>query len=123
MSTPVRSTDTNRGTVGKRENKRRWYALRYVRVCRYPASVEELSEYVGPRVGVSPNEAAETLTTRDLPALAGSRAIEYDPESGLVCLDAEREPFADRIRRAIDGGVLTHLKPPQLKRNERGLFY
>ena len=122
MSTPVWSAET-RTSVGRRENKRRWYALRYVRNCRYPASIQELSEHVGPRVGVSPGETAEHLLWGDLPALAGCRAIEFDPGSELVCLDESSEPFADRVRRAIALGVLTHLKPPQIKRNQQGVFY
>ena len=40
-----------------------------------------------------------------------------------VCLDESSEPFADRVRRAIALGVLTHLKPPQIKRNQQGVFY
>ena len=122
MSTPVLSTET-RSTVGKRENKRRWYALRYTRTCRYPASVRELSEHVGPRIGASVAETAERLSQRDLPLLASCRTLEYDPGSELVCLDETREPFADRVRRAIALGVLTHLKPPRIKRNQQGVFY
>jgi hypothetical protein len=122
MSTPVWNPET-RTSVGKRENKRRWYALRYVRQCRYPASVRELSEHVGPRIGAPPAETAEHLFQRDLPVLAGCRAVEFDPESELVCLDEAREPFADRVRRAIALGVITHLKPPRIKRNQQGVFY
>jgi hypothetical protein len=122
MSTPVWNAEP-RTSVGKRENKRRWYALRYVRQCQYPATISELGEYIGPRIGASPGDAAEHFFQCDLPALAGCRAIEFDPESELVCLDEAREPFADRVRRAIAWGVITHLKPPRIKRNQQGVFY
>lgn len=122
MSSQIRDADPSPEPVGTRENTRRWYALRYLRTCSYPATIAEVSEYVGPRVGLAPTDAESRLRNRDVPALAACDAIEFDPESGLVCLD-DRESFADRVRRAITADVLTHLKPPRLKRNRQGVFY
>ncbi len=122
MASLPRGADSRRDAVRTRANARRWYALRYLRACRYPATIPEVSEYVGPPVGLSLDVAESALRDRDVPALSGCGAIEYDPQSELVCLD-DRESFADRVRRAIDAGVLTHLKPPRLKRSRRGVFY
>ncbi|MEM4781722.1 MAG: hypothetical protein QXG03_09220 [Halalkalicoccus sp.] len=77
------------------------------------------SDSIGERLDV----VRETLSEHDLPALAACGTIAYDPDSGLACLDDEREPFADRVRRAIGAGALTHRKPPQLKRHQQGVFY
>lgn len=123
MSTPVLGTDVSLRTVGPQANRRRWYALRYLRTCQYPADVRELTEYVGPRVGLALEATEDALLSHDLPVLADCRAIEYDSDSKLVCLDEDRAPFADRVRRAIASDVLTHLKPPKIKRNEQGVFY
>lgn len=106
--------------MGKRDNKRRWYALRYLRSCTYPASIGEVSEYVGPRVGVASDVVEETLRNDDVPALDACDAIEYDPESDLVCLDEDRASFADRARRAIGANALTYQKPPRVVRNVYG---
>ncbi|MDL5363293.1 hypothetical protein [Halalkalicoccus sp. NIPERK01] len=122
MTTPVREVGSSGTPVGSRENDRRWYALRYLRACTYPATVAEIAEYVGPRVGSGPEAAERALRRRDLPALSRCETIEFDPGSDLACLD-DREPFADRVRRAIAADALTHLKPPRLKRNDRGVFY
>lgn len=106
--------------MGKRDNKRRWYALRYLRSCTYPASIGEVSEYVGPRVGVAPGVVEETLRSDDVPELDACDAIEYDPESDLVCLDEDRASFADRARRAIGANALTYQKPPRVVRRAYG---
>lgn len=110
-------------TVGTADNRRRWYAIRYLRDCAYPAAVGEVSEYVGPRIGRAAEAVEDSLSERDLPALAACGTVEYDPESGLVCLDETRTPFPDRARRAIAADVLTHRKPPKLKRYREGIFY
>lgn len=123
MSTPVLGTDVSLRAVGPQANRRRWYALRYLRKCQYPADVREVTEHVGPRVGLGPEATEDALLSHDLPVLADCRAIEYDPDSKLVCLDEDRTPFADRVRRAIASGVLTHLKPPKIKRSQQGVFY
>ncbi|MCL7418618.1 MAG: hypothetical protein M8354_12380 [Halalkalicoccus sp.] len=122
MTTPVPGADVSQESIGPRENTRRWYALRYLRTCSYPATIAEVSEYVGPRVGLAPRDVESALRSQDVPALAACGAIEFDPESGLVCLD-DRESFADRVRRAITADVLSNLKPPRLKRNRQGVFY
>lgn len=122
MSTTVRDIGSDHEEVGRHANKRRWYVLRYLRTCTYPATIGELSEYVGPRVGVEPAGIEGALRDRDLPTLADCDAIEYDPQSDLASLD-DRASFADRVRRAIDADALTHLKPPRLGRHCRGVFY
>lgn len=100
--------------VPSEANRYRWHLLRYLRGCRYPASVAELSEYVGPRVGVDAAVVEATIEERDLPALADCDAIEYDPDSELTCLPDERS-FADCVRSAFAVGALSHLKPPRLE--------
>ena len=123
MSTPVLGADVSRRAVGEQANRRRWYTLRYLRTCTYPADVRELSEHVGPRVGLALDATEDALLSHDLPLLADCRAIEYDPESKLACLDEELAPFADRVRNALTSGVLTHLKPPKINRNQQGVSY
>ncbi|ELY34477.1 hypothetical protein C497_15792 [Halalkalicoccus jeotgali B3] len=118
---PLRNANASR-SVGARANTRRWYALRYLRTCRYPVTIPEVGEYVAPRVGLGTESAENALRTRDVPALGACGAIEYDRESGLVCLDG-RLSFADRVRRAIAADALTHLRPPRLTRNQDGVFY
>ncbi len=120
MAVPTRNTQSIPTVVGKRDNKRRWYALRYLRACTYPATIDEVSDYVGPRVGVDPDVIEETLRNDDVPALDACDAIEYDPESDLLCLDEERASFADRARRAIGADALTYQKPPRVVRNVYG---
>lgn len=120
MAVPTRKTRSVPSVVGKRDNKRRWYALRYLRSCTYPASIGEVSEYVGPRVGVASDVVEETLRNDDVPALDACDAIEYDPESDLACLDEDRASFADRARRAIGANALTYQKPPRVVRNVYG---
>lgn len=100
--------------VPSEANRYRWHLLRYLRRCRYPASVTELGEYIAPRVGAEPEEIEATIEERDLPTLADCGAIEYDPGSGLACL-SERESFADCVRSAFAVGALSHLKPPRLE--------
>lgn len=97
--------------VPKEENRYRWYILRYLRRCTYPAGLSELSEYIGSRVGIQPLIVKKTIRERDLPALAQCNSIRYDHESELVCLQNEQEPFADHVRRALAAGVISHLKP------------
>ncbi|MFC7007413.1 DUF7344 domain-containing protein [Halalkalicoccus salilacus] len=102
-------------SVSRASDKRRWYALRYLRECTYPATVTELSEHVAPRLGTTPEDVERALRDDDLPALAECDAIKYDPRSGLACLADEREPFAEHARRAITAGAISHLKPPNHK--------
>lgn len=101
--------------VPSEANRYRWHLLRYLRSCRYPASVAELSEYVSPRVGAEPTAVEATIEERDLPALADCDAIEYDPGSGLACLPDDGRSFADCVRSAFAVGALSHLKPPRLE--------
>lgn len=101
-------------SVDRASDRRRWYVLRYLRECTYPATVTELSEYVAPRLGTTPDVAADALRD-DLPALAECDAIKYDPRSRLACLADGREPFAEHARRAIAAGTISHLKPPNHK--------
>lgn len=96
-------------------NRHRWHLLRYLRSCRYPASVVELSEYVAPRVGTDPAVIEATIERRDLPVLADCGAIEYDPDSRLACLPDDGRSFADCVRSAFAVGALSHLKPPRLE--------
>lgn len=96
-------------------NRRRWHLLRYLRRCHYPASVAELSEYVGPRVGADPAVIEASIEQRDLPALADCDVIGYDPDSRLACLPDDGRSFADCIRSAFAVGALSHLKPPRLE--------
>lgn len=100
--------------VPREANRYRWHVLRYVRSCTYPASLGELGESIGPQVGVKPAIVEETIEERDLPALADCGAIEYDPDSRLVCLP-EDCAFVDCSRRALDAGTISHLKPPRLE--------
>lgn len=95
-------------------NRYRWYVLRYVRTCTYPASTGELSEALGPRVGACPSHVKKTIRERDLLVLADCGAIKYDPVSQLVCLPDDRDSFVDCIRRALEVGAISHLKPPRL---------
>lgn len=108
-------------TVDELANRRRWYVLRYLRACDYPATVSELNGYVNPRLGSS-DGIEDVLENRDLTALADCGAIEYDPESRLACLDGT-ESFAERVRRAITEGVVTHLKPARIEPTCKGVFY
>lgn len=100
--------------VPREANCYRWHVLRYLRGCTYPASISELSKALGPQVGTAPALVEETLRKRDLPALADCGAIKYDPESRLVCLPADPDSFVGRVRRALNAGVISHLKPPRL---------
>jgi hypothetical protein len=109
-------------SVDERANRRRWYVLRYLRTCEYPATVTELSEYVKPRLGSPSDGLEDVLRNRDLTALAECGAIEYDPESRLACLN-EEESFAERVRSAITEGVVTHLKPARIEPVCEGVFY
>lgn len=120
MAVPTRNTQSVSTVVGKRDNKRRWYALRYLRACTYPATIGEVSDYVGPRVGTDPDVVEVTLRNEDVPALEACEAIEYDPESELLCLDEDRASFADRARRAIGANALTYQKPPRVGRAAQG---
>lgn len=109
-------------SVDERANRRRWYVLRYLRSCEYPATVTELSEYVKPRLGSPSDGLEDVLRDQDLTALAECGAIEYDPESRLACLN-EGESFAERVRRAIAEDVVTHLKPTKIEPVYEGVFY
>lgn len=100
--------------VPREANRYRWHVLRYLRGCTYPASISELGNAIGPRVGTPPALVEETLRKRDLPALADCSAIKYDPESRLACLPADPGSYVDRVRRALNAGVISHLKPPRL---------
>lgn len=102
-------------SVNRAADRRRWYALRYLRECTYPATVTELSEYVASRLGTTPEDVEDALRDDDLPTLTECDAIKYDPRSGLACLADEREPFAEHARRAIAAGSISHLKPPNHK--------
>lgn len=97
-------------------NRYRWYILRYLRICTYPAGLTELSEYIGSRVGTQPLMVRKTIRERDLPALAECGSIKYDPESKLACLQDEQGSFTDHVRRALAAGVISHLKPLRLIR-------
>lgn len=114
------STDSGRARIVTQHvppeaNRYRWHVLRYVRTCTYPASLSELGESIGPQVGVPPTLVEETIEERDLPALADCGAIRYDPESRLACLPDDEGSFVDRTRRALNAGVISHLKPPRLE--------
>lgn len=100
--------------VPREANRYRWHVLRYLRGCTYPASISELSKALGPQVGTAPALVEETLRKRDLSALADCGAIEYDLESRLACLPDDSGSFADCVRRALNAGVVSHLKPPRL---------
>lgn len=106
--------------IPREANRYRWYLLRYLRACTYPVTTTELSEYVGPRVGTEPTLVEETITERDLPALADCGAIEYDPRSRLACLRDDRGSFGDCVRDALAAGTISHLKPPRLDRIPNG---
>ncbi|WP_122089295.1 DUF7344 domain-containing protein [Halalkalicoccus subterraneus] len=95
-------------------NRHRWYVLRYLGACTYPASVDELAERIAPRVGGDPATVAETIRERDLPALADCGAIEYDAESRLACLPEQRNSVADCARQALVTGTVSHHRPPRL---------
>lgn len=106
-------------SVDRKANRRRWYVLRYLRECTYPATVTELSEHVAPRLGQTSEEVANALVD-DLSVLAECNAIDYDPESGLACLGERPGPFAEHVRRAIGADAITHLKPPRRKLTSTG---
>lgn len=101
-------------TVPYGANSCRWYVLWYLHECDYPASITELSEYIGSRVERSPDQLKATLQKRDLPALATCDAITYDPHTQLACLKTDQDRFTTYVRQAIRAGTLTHLKPPKL---------
>lgn len=106
-------------SVDREANRRRWYVLRYLRECTYPATVTELSEYVAPRLGET-TERLEDVLRDDLRVLAACDAIDYDPESALACLGETPEAFAEHVRRAIVAGAISHLKPPRRKLTRMG---
>lgn len=103
--------------VSDEANRYRWYLLRYLRMCTYPAGLTELSEYIGPQVGIQPLIVRKTIRERDLPALVECGSIKFDPESELACLQDEQGSFADHARRALTAGVISHLKPLPLIRS------
>lgn len=98
--------------VPRDANRYRWHVLRYVRACTYPASLTELSEAIAPAVGTQPRFVKKMIQVRDLPPLSDCNAIEYDPESQLVCLPETEESAVNCVRRAIRAGAISHLKPP-----------
>ncbi|ADJ14013.1 DUF7344 domain-containing protein [Halalkalicoccus jeotgali] len=102
------------GHVPKRANRRRWYVLRYLGACTYPASVGELGDHVAPRVGADSETVAEALRERDLSTLADCSAIEYDADSGLACLSDRYDSYGECARRALTAGVVSHHQPPRL---------
>lgn len=113
------STDSSRARIVTRPvpreaNRYRWHVLRYLRACTYPASISELSESISLQVGTSPAFVEETIRERNLPALADCSAIEYDPESQLACLLDDSDSFVECVRRALNAGAISHLKPPRL---------
>lgn len=114
-NTSQRSTLLVAPSVNRASDRRRWYALRYLRECTYPATVTELSEYVAPRLGTASEDVENALRDDDLPSLAECDAIKYDSRSELACLADERESFAEHARRAIVAGAISHLKPPNHK--------
>ncbi len=97
-------------------NRYRWHILRYLRMCTYPAGLSELSTHIGSRVGDRPEIIKQTIRERDLPALAECAAIKYDPESEVTCLRDDHGSFAHHVRRALAGGVISHLKPIRFTR-------
>ncbi len=103
--------------VPDEENRYRWHILRYLRMCSYPAGLTELSEYIGPQVGIQPLIVRKTIHERDLPALAKCGSIKYDPDSKLACLSDDQRAFTDHVRRALAAGVISHLKPLRLARS------
>lgn len=106
-------------SVDREANRRRWYVLRYLRECAYPATVTELSEYIAPRLGET-TERLEDALRDDLRVLATCDAIDYDPESALACLGEEPDAFAEHVRRAIVADAISHLKPPRRKLTRMG---
>lgn len=106
-------------SISQDANRRRWYVLRYLRECTYPATVGELSEHVAPRLGQTTDRIGDVLCD-DLRVLAECGAIDYDPESALACLDEPREAFTEHVRRAIVAGAISHLKPPRHKLTRTG---
>lgn len=110
--TPTRSCLLVATSVSQEANRRRWYVLRYLRECTYPATVTELSEYVAPRLGETVEEIGDALR-EDLSTLAECDAIDYDPESELTCLGETPGTLAEHVRRAISAGAISHLKPPR----------
>lgn len=106
-------------SVNRKANRRRWYVLRYLRECTYPATVTELSEYVAPRLGETTDRIEDRLRD-DLRVLAACDAIDYDPESALACLGESPDAFAKHVRRAIVAGAISHQKPPRRKLTHMG---
>jgi hypothetical protein len=97
--------------ISQEANQYRWYILRYLNRCRYPASTTELSDYISSRVTSQPDQITPLLENRDLPVLAKSDVITYDAQSQLAHLETSQTTFADHIRRAIKAGLITHIKP------------
>lgn len=118
-NTSTRSSLLVATSVNQEANRRRWYVLRYLRECTYPATVAEMSEYVAPRLGDTP-EAVSNALRDDLSVLAECDALDYDPESELACLGETPEAFAEHARRAIVAGAISHLKPPRRKLTSTG---
>jgi hypothetical protein len=106
-------------SIDQEANRRRWYVLRYLRECTYPATVAELSEHVAPRLGETVERVGDVLRD-DLRVLAECGAIDYDPESALACLGETQEAFTEHVRRAIVAGAISHLKPPRRKLTRTG---
>jgi hypothetical protein len=100
--------------ITQEANQYRWYILRYLNRCRYPASTTELSDYISFRVTSQSDQIKPLLENRDLPVLADCDAITYDAQSQLAYLETNRTTFADHTRRAIKAGLITHLKPLSL---------
>ena len=117
--TSTRSSLLVATSVNRKANRRRWYVLRYLRECTYPATVTELSEYVAPRLGETTDRIEDRLRD-DLRVLAACDAIDYDPESALACLDETPDAFAEHVRRAIVADAISHQKPPRRKLTHMG---
>lgn len=108
----TRNEPSRRHGASYLDSHRRWFTIRYLSSCRYPATVSEVSEHVASHVDSEPPAIETALVERDLPELAEHDVVAYDAYTGLVRLTDERGTFEKYVRRAINAGLVLHLAPP-----------
>lgn len=113
MSRRTSSSRPAAGCVSYPDSNRRWFTIRYLSSCRYPATVSEVSEHVASHVDPEPRAIETALVERDLPELAAHDVVAYDSFTRLVRLADERGTFEKYLRRAVNAGLVLDLTPPK----------